>query len=243
MSVNSQTIRLGAAVLGLVLVVTLCTAFPARADVFNGSIVFGWVPNGTSELTPVAGGEFGFLDLSFFDRPFLGASELFVPGSEYGAVATVTNFGNGGAKFMLDIYIPSNANADGYLLTLKSLGDFNGSVKGFTSEEFAALFESITFISDSDTMGIEGANATLQQGVSPLSVSQSSELSLSIWFDAKLFGEHVQFVFDNGGNTMPFGAFSASIQETRSSEIPEPATLAILGLGLAGLGFVRSRKR
>ena len=222
MSVNSQTIRLGVAVLGLVLVVTLCTAFPARADFLNGStIVLGG---------EISRGTFRVVDLDNDGTPSVFATPK--TNAEYvgyyitGAGAYIDETFRT-ATFTLGFSIPAGATASGYLLTLAPV-----STNPFPRETLSALFGSMTITSG-------GITRTLGD----FAVGGDSD-ALTLWFGADdLFSDHVQFVFSNAQtrSTMPFGAFVATIQET--SFIPEPATLAILGLGLAGLGFVRSRKR
>jgi len=46
-----------------------------------------------------------------------------------------------------------------------------------------------------------------------------------------------------GGKLIPVGQGSSGSQSNGIASIPEPSTLALMGLGAAGLVFVRRRKR
>ncbi|MCL2709716.1 MAG: PEP-CTERM sorting domain-containing protein [Planctomycetaceae bacterium] len=228
MSVNSQTIRLGVAVLGLVLVVTLCTAFPAKAD-----IVRSWEADGIknvlvgeiSRVTFQVIGDDGMP--TYVITPKANRDEY--PGY---VTTTVTSTTEASIMFMLDFSAPAGATATGHLFTLEPVK--TNLADQFDDDALAALFDNMVV-----TVG--GTPAVFAE-------PRPDNGALTLWFDASVFdedGSSVAFIFNN--NSMPYGAFVATIQETMaplpSGDIPEPATLAILGLGLAGLGFVRSRKR
>jgi hypothetical protein len=53
-----------------------------------------------------------------------------------------------------------------------------------------------------------------------------------------------QFTFDGtGGDSGHFTTFIDNVQVETLSNVPEPANIALFSFGLAGLGYVRRRKK
>lgn len=55
-------------------------------------------------------------------------------------------------------------------------------------------------------------------------------------------GAHLQALSPTGGSGFAMGNYSFDEGEDDPAEVPEPASLALLGLGLAGLGLMRRRR-
>jgi len=83
-------------------------------------------------------------------------------------------------------------------------------------------------------------NGTLNPGAILNGASQIRLYALDFFMDFGSFGE-IALGFSDG---LPAGfKFQIFAVKAMSNEIPEPATLAIVGLGLAGLGLARRRRK
>jgi hypothetical protein len=69
---------------------------------------------------------------------------------------------------------------------------------------------------------------------------------LNIYYDPNVDGglNNEVYALEDGGYLCPIGASSCTVSTTiPPSQVPEPASLALLGSGLAGVSFLRRRMR
>ena len=221
---NMQMIKLGGAVFGLVLVMVLCTAAPVKAD-----IVRGWVP-GTSGVVVsddiIASVSFA----NFGDKNFVtgdvtsNANGLVEDGDVLSGIAST----KGGGKFTLEIDFPMlSQGATGFLLTLTGKNYLGSNAYG--KERLAELFDDIS-------IGVTNTLGTYKD------VFGTTD-EFTFWFGGDSISgidDIIKIVMDAPKVSGLSGGFEVKIQETHS---PEPGTLAVLGLGLVGLGLAYRRKK
>jgi PEP-CTERM motif len=152
-------------------------------------------------------------------------------------------------QIMADIAQPIDADLR---LNATSTGPA-GSAGGIVTQAFSGTFliaaGAINFLSGSFTDAVFGSGSDLTLTVSNAAPGEAVSLTSGVIPLADLAGaEAISLSFANvtppvsiAGQTL--GGFTSSISGDFSASVPEPMTLALLGLGICGLGAVRRRWR
>lgn len=142
----------------------------------------------------------------------------------------------------------SNGTSTSHLMDVTGLDD--GAVaSGFTNNYAWGVLD----IDPGNTLtleGISGTNALYASMLEGLDISGDDITNLvgdglNIYYDPSVDGglNDGVYALEGGGYLCPVGASSCVLSTIPPSGVPEPATLAVLGSGLAGVSFLRRRMR
>jgi hypothetical protein len=141
----------------------------------------------------------------------------------------------------------ANPVTSGIVAATLQLGIYDHDSAGATQPVLAFTLNSIDLTPDLNSLFIASGGANNEYNIYTLTLPSSvfSDLLLgSTSFQLTLQGPGLGaggFTTDFNGAGLNFATLGITTQDT--SDVPEPATASLLILGLAGLGFVRLRRR
>lgn len=220
---NFETMKMGGLVFGLAMLVSLVAALPAKAGIIRAT------EDESRNLETI-------FYVDFTKDQVTGnwtGAQYFAGSSEVGSGFNVQTFPNG-----LSLSAVSASQTSGSL-PYRTI-DYAASVTatGTDSAGLDLFLDGVIF--RYGTQSVDGFGIPTTTWVESSYTGGIGNFFYDLWENYLKDGYTIEFDFLNTGDIGDAYTFTF-YRET--SDVPEPATLAILGLGLAGLGMARRRKK